>query len=241
MKPLLTCSSLKVGYDEVAILPPCNFEISPGQVWALIGRNGSGKSTLFKTLLGTLSPVSGEITWEEETRVSYVPQRGSIASNLPARARDIIEGGRDRGWSFLRPWSTSEERAKADAVMAATHTAQLANKAFVELSEGQKQRVLIARALISDPDLILLDEPTSAMDPVNEANIFDLLNRLRRERNLSILLSTHHPRVIPSLADAALFLDRDNQIARAGSVEEITSSAAFQRQYGRVLKAGEIQ
>ncbi|MEZ4266771.1 MAG: metal ABC transporter ATP-binding protein [Myxococcota bacterium] len=232
---LLSLGEVQVGYGSQAILPPLSLAVRPGEVWALVGRNGSGKTTLMRTMLGLLPPVAGRLTTAAGLRRAYVPQRGDYDLSVPARVRDFTRGGADVGWSFLRPWHGRAERARVADAMERTDTTRLADRAFATLSEGQKQRVLIARALSSAPALLVLDEPTSAMDRANEAVVFELLQRLQRELRVAIVIASHQLSFVPRYASHIALVDREDGVALAGPAPEIMDAAVFRRRYGSLV------
>jgi ABC-type Mn2+/Zn2+ transport system ATPase subunit len=227
---ILEVKDLEVGYAE-RLFPALNFKISAGQAWALVGRNGSGKSTLIKTLVGILKPWRGEIIGKAGLRLAYVPQRTSISLELPRTSLEIVQEGWDHGWSFLNPWH-QERKEQAMMALKQVHADHLSRQRFDQLSEGQKQRVLIARALIAKPDFLILDEPTSAMDPINEMEIFQLLEEICYHQNKSILVASHHPQVVPVLSNYAIYVDRFSQYSAAGAVSEVCTGEAFEKAYG---------
>ncbi|MCA9518358.1 MAG: ATP-binding cassette domain-containing protein [Myxococcales bacterium] len=231
-EPALALRGLVVGYKGRGLLPPIEAEVRRGELWALIGRNGSGKSTLLKTLIGLLPPVRGRLAWGRGVRASYVPQRGDYDDAVPARAIDMVRAGVDRGASFLDPLYPFRRRAAVHRAMRDTGCEALAPAPFAQLSEGQKQRVWLARGLASEPGFILLDEPTSALDAVAERASFDLLNGLRRERGLAVLIATHQMASLPSFATHALLVDRDDQVVLAGPIDEILRSPTYALRYG---------
>jgi len=232
--PLLSLHGVQLGYGQAPLSAPISLEARRAQAWALIGRNGSGKSTLLKTLVGALEPQAGELSWGEGVKLGWVPQRTSLRLELPLRVLDAVRMGAERGWGFLRPWRSAELRSRVDEVIERAGLSELRERSIGALSEGQLQRVLIARALVDEPDLLLLDEPTSAMDPMSEEATFAFLEEVRLRRGLTLLIASHHPQVIPSLADHALFLDREDLSVKAGEVNEVLSDPCFLRRYGEV-------
>jgi ABC-type Mn2+/Zn2+ transport system ATPase subunit len=236
--PLLALDRVEAGYGGRAILPPISLSVGPSQIWALLGRNGSGKSTMLATMLGLLPAVRGSVKRRSDLRVSFVPQRGDYDLSVPARVIDYVRGGIDQGWSFLKPGLVYRSRARIDAAMQATEVLAFARRQLALLSEGQKQRVLIARAIVSDPELIVLDEPTSAMDAVAEQEIFELLAKLVRERNMSVLIASHQLSFAPRYATHAILVDGEESTADIGPVEEVTRGPTFRKRYGSVIRDG---
>lgn len=232
MTPLLTTRALTIGHRGHPLLPPIDLTVHPGEAWALVGRNGSGKTTLMRTLLGLHAPLGGNIEPADTLRIGYVPQRDSLDPAAPAHAVDLVRQGLDHGWSFLDPRLPRRNRAAVDAALAAVDAADLRHQPIHALSHGQRQRVLIARALVGDPTLLLLDEPTSAMDAVVAEAIHALLDRLRAERQLAILIASHHLDAVGRHATHALLLDRVHQHVTAGPAPEIVGGDAWRRIFG---------
>lgn len=233
---LLEIDKLVVGYHRKPLLPPVSFKVQQGQVWGIIGPNGSGKSTLLKTLLGLQPPVGGGLIAHPELRIGYVPQRTSFDLAVPSRVRDVVESGLDRGWSFLDPLFVRKNKAQIAQAMKDTHVEELALQQYATLSEGQKQRVMVARALVSQPTLIVLDEPTSAMDATAERKMFELLAELRNARNLGVILVSHHLPVVGEFATHAVYVDRDNQVVEPGDIKTVCECSHCVARYGHVLK-----
>jgi zinc transport system ATP-binding protein len=232
---LLRARALAVGFGRVPILPPVDLELRRGELWGLIGRNGAGKTTLLRTLLGLNAPVSGEVQRAPSVAIGYVPQRHAIDPLVPARARDLIAEGADRGWSFLRPGRDAETRGRIERAIEATHTEALLARRYRDLSEGEKQRVLLARAVAGAPDLLVLDEPTSAMDLVAERQVTKLLGELRERFDMGIVLVSHHLGLVAKMADRLVFLDSDEGVSVAGTVADVLAHPVFARRYGAVL------
>ena len=230
---LISCEELAVGYGETPILPPFNLKIHKGSFISVVGRNGSGKSTWFKTLLGMIPPVSGRvIRHRPHLKWSYVPQTIGIDSVLPMRPKEMVIWGRLRGWNFLRPFSTAEERKIADAAIDTAGARSFAHRPYRELSEGQKQRALLARVIASEAEFVLLDEPTAAMDAVAEKQTMERLVRLAREQNMAVVVVSHDLSLAARHADAMVFLDRETPSIIVGDSQTVFCSHAFRHQYG---------
>lgn len=230
-QPLLECRQLVVGHDGRGILPPVDVGIRKGELWAVIGRNGAGKTTWLRTLLGLLPPVSGALVFPgRPPRLSYLAQRQTFDPHYPLRVRDVVAMGTDRGscW-FSRPRTSA---ALVDGALARVGAAELAPLPFRELSEGQKQRVLFARVAAAQPDLAVLDEPTSAMDLVAEVEAWQLLERLRHEAGLALIVVSHYVGLAGKYADQIVFLDRESSAAVVGPPREVFAHALFRQRYG---------
>jgi zinc transport system ATP-binding protein len=205
--------------------------VRAGDFWALVGRNGGGKTTLLRSLLGLLPPIAGEVRRRPRLRVGYVSQRAVVDGSVPARVIDLVRGGLDVGWSFLQPLRPLRLRAAVERALRDADVVGLAERPFVELSEGQKQRALLARALASDPELLVLDEPTSAMDLAAERATFALLEELRRTRQVARAVVGHHLPILLGHATHVALLDRDASVALAGPAQELLRSPAFEERH----------
>ena len=232
--PLLQLQALQVGYRGSALLPAVALSVQAQECWAILGRNGSGKTTLLRTVLGLLPPVAGSVQWGQNVRIGYIAQRSAVDANVPARVKDLVEEGLDSGWSFLRPRGRSGRKRVLDALQE-VGMAELARRPYAQLSEGQKQRVLLARALVADPQMLILDEPTSAMDMVSERDIFALLQTLRQQRRLAMLVVGHHLAVLAAHATHLAVVDSDDHLAITGDAAAVASQEPVRALYGRLL------
>jgi ABC-type Mn2+/Zn2+ transport system ATPase subunit len=240
LKPApLTVSGLRVGHDGRAILPEIYLKVEAGQLWVVAGPNGAGKSTLMQTLVGLLPPIGGTITMADLNDVAYLPQRLALDPVVPMRAIDLIRLGLDRHWSFLKPWLSRQQHAQVATALAEADCADLAYCAYHTLSEGQKQRVLLARALVGRPLLLLMDEPTSAMDVQATRLTLQRLHRLRQANALAVVVISHHLEEILPLADQVLFLDSGTQAVRTAPPDEMRRDPAFRRAFPQLAAGSE--
>lgn len=230
---VLKVEDLLVGFSRTALLPPISFEVWPGQTWAIAGPNGAGKSTLLRTLLGLLPPIGG--SFRAPRRIGYVPQRSRLEGRSPGRVVDIVTSGLDEGLSFLRPGHTRRRHDTVEQALELTRCTDLRKERFSELSEGQKQRVLIARAIVRSPELLVLDEPTSAMDIAAEHRVLHLLDDIRRDAGIAVLLVSHHLAVVAEFATHLVVLDRDLRSVVTGPLGEAGGAPEVQRRYGRLF------
>lgn len=203
-------------------------EIGPGEFWAVLGRNGSGKSTWFRTVLGLIPPVSGSVEHSDQLRLTYIAQRLRFDDLYPVTVGEVVRMGllRRRRW-----WARGGEDQIA-AALDLTGAGALRERTFRSLSEGQKQRVLLARMVASEAQIALLDEPTAAMDSVAERQAMALIDELREQFGLTVLVVSHNLTQARARADRALFLDPDGQRVVIGTPEEVFSDDAFRARYG---------
>lgn len=234
--PLIRTRALEIGYGAAPLLPAVDLEVGAGEFWAVIGRNGCGKTTWIRTLLGLLPALRGTVEQRPGLRLAYLRQKSSVDELYPLVARDVVAMGTLRsGVCFGPARRQSHEVARALALMDAE---RLADAPFRTLSEGQRQRVLFARVAASRPDLALLDEPTSAMDLVAERQAFELLQRLRRETGVTVLVVSHYVKLVADHADHVVLLDRDAPAVVAGTPGEVFAHASFAARYGSALVPG---
>ena len=206
MKEMIAAQNIAFSYAREPIFSHVNFLVGEGDFVALVGANGSGKSTLLRMLLGELEPDRGNISLDgEDVRhkrdwscVGYMPQSGFQADlSFPATAEEIVRTNlysRTGLFGFLK----SEHREKARDALELTGTGRLAKKRMSELSGGQRQRVLLSKMLVSDPKILLLDEPTSGVDGENVDALLNLLQSLNRDSGKTIFMITHDlTKVVP--------------------------------------------
>jgi zinc transport system ATP-binding protein len=234
----IRCVNLEVGYGSKALLPPIDIDIRPGEFLALIGRNGSGKTTLFRTLLGLLPPVAGQVASKPNVQIGYVRQRLAFDDLYPCTAHEVVEMGAMRKLPTLLPWGQDSKRI--DAALQEVGAAHLAKREFRTLSEGQKQRVLLARMIVSHPDLALLDEPTAAMDAVAEHEAMSLLDEIRRHHRMAMIVVSHHLPVARKWAERVLFVDAESRTVLIGTPEEVFAHEGFLSRYREAVEAGVV-
>lgn len=184
---------LYFGYDQAPVLSDVHLDIWPSDSVCIVGPNGGGKTTLIKLILGLLTPDRGSIRIfgqrpeEARLRIGYVPQYAKFDPQFPISVRDVVCMGRLSG-SFAGRYSKADKE-QSMAALAKTGLADLAGRPFASVSGGQRQRALIARALASGGEILILDEPTANIDHESEVRFFDLLTELNKE--MIILMVTH--------------------------------------------------
>lgn len=207
---VLEMSNLSVGYRHHIVATGLSGCLSAGSITALIGRNGTGKSTLLKTLCGFLSPMGGEIIWQGKPLSDYSRSELSrmvsvVLTHRPDTemllVREVVEMGRIPYTPFSGKMR-AEDKEKVDQSMEMTGVSHLERRRLVSLSDGERQRVMIAKALAQETPVILLDEPTAFLDYVAKVEILRLLRQLAKEEGKTILLTTHDLRQSFSIADA---------------------------------------
>jgi manganese/zinc/iron transport system ATP- binding protein len=210
--PALTVEHLSVFYHHFCALSDISVEIAQGTMLAIVGPNGGGKSTFIKAVLGLINPHAGSVFFfgksfaQQRMRVAYIPQHLSVDWDFPASVLDVVLMGRygHLGW-FWRP--SRHDIAKAHEALQAIDLAEYAHCHINELSGGQRQRVFVARALVQDADLLLLDEPLVGVDIATERLIIDLLKKLRTQ-NKTIMMVHHDLQTLSEYFDWVLLLNK---------------------------------
>ncbi|NBD24130.1 metal ABC transporter ATP-binding protein [Paenibacillus glycinis] len=215
-----------------SILNDVSFHVDSGEFLGILGPNGAGKTTLFRVLLQLIKPQSGSIAFPRpveagHTAIGYVPQARQIDPELPLHAWDFVALGLPHA---IRPWLNRRDRASVQAALDLAGAAQLARKSIGRLSGGEKQRVFLAQALVRNPHLLLLDEPTSNLDPGAQEEMAAVIDRVRRERNIAVLLISHDVNLVNRYADRILYLTPRHYAV--GTVDEVMQTSVLQRLYG---------
>jgi len=235
---LIHVRDLNYTINDQQILTGVTFAIDQGDYVALIGPNGGGKSTLVKILLGLITPTSGDIEifgikrdrFKAWHKIGYVPQNAALFdSNFPLSVYETVSLGlaAKKGWfSFLN----ESDRRQIESVLETASITQLKEKNLSELSGGQRQRVMIARALVSQPEILILDEPSTGVDIESQHKFYQFLKRLNREQNLTIIFITHDLGVIAD--DVTHVLSINQKLVYAGTAEEMLSCEAMSEVYG---------
>ena len=213
---LISLQGLNVYYNNVMALCDVSFDIMEGEFLGICGPNGSGKTTLFNTILGLKKPTSGEIIFHAENfdsdrsvaqQIGYVPQMEAVDRNFPAKVKDIVMMGRTpRLGLFRKP--TKLDKQIVEHAMHSTGVDQLRNMPIGQLSGGQLQKVMVARALAQRPKILLLDEPTSAMDYKSTAGFMELLKEINEKEKLTILAIHHDLHLMKDYASRIICMDR---------------------------------
>ena len=207
--PLVRVQDVSLGYGRRAVLKGVSFVVERGAFVALLGPNGAGKTTLFRGILGLIPLLAGRIDYDFDRRATppgYVPQKESLDPIFPLTAYEVVLMGAAARVPPLWPVGRARRRQAAEC-LDRVGLADAREEPFWSLSGGQKQRVLIARALAVDPELLLLDEPTAGVDPGAEAAIIDVITRLNRERGLTVVIVSHHLRLVREVVSSVIWVD----------------------------------
>lgn len=232
---LITAENLSAGYREKTVWKNANFSFGRGEFIAVIGPNGAGKTTLFRLLLGLQPPLSGSIKifGQQPSRgnpqIGYVPQRHVFDSEMNVESLELVRLGLSgKKWGF-NPFS-HKDRAAAYAALQAVDAIELAHRPLGVLSGGELQRIFLAEALVSNPDILLLDEPLSNLDLKRETELLHLINDAVRSRGVTALLVAHNINPLLPHLDKVVYIA--NGKVATGKPSEVLTSESLSALYG---------
>jgi zinc transport system ATP-binding protein len=235
---IISIKGLCFRYNSIEVLSDLSFTIKAGDFIGLVGPNGSGKTTLIKTILGLLTPAEGSISlfglspqdFKDWHRVGYLPQKFTFFNPFfPATVREVIASGLLSMKGFPKRIKKPDEMA-IERAMGLVEIADIEDKLIGELSGGQQQRVFVARAMVNEPEVLILDEPTTTLDPEVREKFFHILQKLNQNNGVTIILITHDIGGIGKYASKLLYLDK--KIVFYGSFEEFCSSKDMASYFG---------
>jgi iron complex transport system ATP-binding protein len=239
MPPTVLVKHLRVAYGRQPVLRGLSFEVPAGTFFIIIGPNSSGKTTLLRALAGAVKPQQGQVEiWGTPVGhfskkslarlVAAVPQR--VPTDIPFTVQEVVLMGRSPhvGWLGLdRP----RDLQLAREAMALTNVAHLAHRPLPQLSGGELQRVIIARAICQQPRLLLLDEPTAALDPAHQVSLMDLMAQLQAEMGLTVVMVSHDLNLAAMYGEQLLLL-KEGEAVQAGRPAEVLTYEQLERAYG---------
>lgn len=215
---LVETKDLTVQMGGHVALRNVDFSIDAGEIVTVVGPNGSGKSTLLRAVIGALKPEDGQIHCKAGLKIGYVPQKLAIDPTLPITARRFL--------------SLPTRRALADirSALARVGASELEHKQMYALSGGQFQRVLLARALLDKPDLLILDEPTTGLDQPGSAALYRLIEDIRQEMGTAVLMVSHELHVVMSASDRVICLN--GHVCCHGTPDIVASAPEYRALFG---------
>ncbi|MCX8030730.1 MAG: metal ABC transporter ATP-binding protein [Thermodesulfovibrionales bacterium] len=235
---IITAKDITVRYNSIDVLSHLNFTVLKGDYIGLVGTNGSGKSTLVRTILGFIKPISGSMrvfghissefrNWD---KIGYLPQKmATYNPNFPTSVEEIVALGLLSKKTFPKR-ITKKDKVLIDRALELLDIIDLKKELFGNLSQGQQQRVLAARAIVHEPELLILDEPTTAFDPEIRESFFSLMQDFNKNKGATIILVTHDIGSIGKYASKLLYLDK--RIIFYGSFDEFCKSDKMSQFFG---------
>lgn len=229
--------NLTVQYEHLYVFKNLSFTLNGGDYIALSGPNGSGKSTLVKTILGLIEPESGVIKlfnkslseFKEWFKIGYVPQKISLSPFFPATVKEVVAMGLISKLTFPVKLKKNDYE-EVDRVLELLGILELKNRNINELSGGQFQRVIISRALVTNPEILILDEPTTALDPETREKFFEILSQMNEQKKVTTILITHDIGSVGRYAKKLMYFDRG--IIFFGTFDEFCNSEEMSKYFG---------
>ncbi|WP_292971070.1 zinc ABC transporter ATP-binding protein ZnuC [Pantoea sp. UBA4549] len=218
MSSLVTLDNISVTFAQRTVLAGISLTLQPGKILTLLGPNGAGKSTLVRTVLGLLTPDRGSVQRAPALRIGYVPQKLHIDPTLPVTVE-----------RFMR-LTRGSKRADILPALKRVQAGHLLQAPLQKLSGGETQRVLLARALLNQPQLLVLDEPTQGVDVNGQVALYDLIDQLRRELNCGVLMVSHDLHLVMAKTDEVLCLN--HHICCSGTPEAVSQHPEFIAMFG---------
>lgn len=220
--PLLKLNQVSKSYHKNLVLEDVSFSVNRGETVTLIGPNGAGKSTLMKIALGILDASSGEVDREKNISIGYMPQKVMIDTVLPLSVKDFL---------YLRPKTTYDDVAIALETVRLSH---LADHPVQSASGGEMQRILLARAILGKPDLLVLDEPVQGIDIMGQQEIYGLIAKIRDETGCGVLMISHDLHLVMASTNHVLCLNR--HICCSGTPEFVKANPEYHAMMGRPME-----
>ncbi len=243
----VTFNKASVGDNATPIIEDVSFTADKGIITALIGPNGAGKSTVLKTAAGLIKPVSGEVLIRDKSIDSYsASELYSILSVMMTErvkvgfmtAFDVVRVGRYR-YTGIFGRLTEDDKSVIKESMEMIGVWDLRDKEYNTLSDGQKQRVLLARAIVSEPRILIMDEPASFLDMGRKIEFFDALTEYVKEKNIAVLISMHEVELIRKVADKVICIGQNGKVDAIGQAKELINSEYMEKLFG--MKKGKYE
>jgi zinc transport system ATP-binding protein len=221
---LISAQNLTVRFGGLPAIQNVNVSIAKGEILTLIGPNGAGKSTLVRALLGLISPTDGTILRRPDISIGYVPQYVTVDETLPLTVERFLKLG------------ASASREQLEEVLAEVGVSSVIESPFQKISGGERRRVLLARALLRNPDLLVLDEPTSGVDVTGQAEIYKLIGAIRKTHNCGVLLVSHDLHLVMAETDQVLCMN--GHVCCSGNASYVSQDPAYLELFGRETAQG---
>jgi ABC-type Mn2+/Zn2+ transport system ATPase subunit len=230
-EPLIALEGVTCRYATEDVVEDVDLTIAPGEFVGVVGPSGSGKTTLLRAIAGSMLPAAGSVTRRRGLRIAYVPQVETINWSFPVTVAQCVLMARVTG--RVLPWPSAAERAAVGEILARLDIEHLRDRHIRELSGGQQQRVFVARAMLGEPELLLMDEPTSGVDVRLRHEILHLLHDLNA-RGLAIVLTTHDLNGIAAHLPRVVCLNRT--VIGAGRPVDVLTPEVLERTYGASMQ-----
>ncbi len=219
-EPLIKLDNVCMSFNKKTVLENISFEIFAGRILTLIGPNGAGKTTLLKLILGILTPDQGTIVKKKNIKIGYVPQKMKLSAAIPLTVR-----------RFLCLDEQYDSSRLNDVLIKTGLPIEILDQSVHPLSGGELQRVLLARTLLKNPDLLVLDEPAQGLDPLGEEQFYELLNEINHTKKCAIVMVSHDLHIVMASTHEVLCIN--HHICCSGAPDEIVNLSGYRHLYGK--------
>ncbi len=239
MSKIITTKNLFFNYGQTEILKDISFSVEKGDFIGLAGPNGAGKTTLIKVILGLLPITKGEVKlfdssqekFSNWSKIGYLPQKLSTINSLfPATVNEVVALGLLSQKTLPKRMTTIDQK-KVNNILEELGISDLKNRMLSELSGGQQQKVFLARALVSSPEILIFDEPSTALDPESRESFFALIEKLNKDKGIAIILITHDTSYIGKYANKLLYVDKS--LIYFGKFSDFCNSTQMNSYFGK--------
>lgn len=237
---IIRTEKLNAGYEQKIIVAGLEITVNRGEIITLIGPNGAGKSTVLKTIAGQLKPLGGKIFISDKDQSEYAQSEIAKLQSVMLTERmssekmtceEVVSLGRYPYTGRLGILSAEDKRIVRES-MDLVHVLELADRDYHAISDGQRQRVLLARAICQEPEIMILDEPTSYLDIRHKLEFLDLLRKLAGERNIGVIMSMHELELAHMISDRIICISGDGSLAMTGTPDEVFADSRISKLYG---------
>ena len=228
---VLECENLCLGYEGMTVVENASFSVEEGDYICILGRNGAGKSTFVKGLLGLIPATSGKVTYEKgmKSKIGYVPQFMVLQKDFPATVHEVVMSG-FTGSLGRKLFFSKAQNEKVKEILEKLNLSEYDKASFSSLSVGQKQRILLARAVCADSKVLFLDEPASGLDPAASAEFYNIISDLNSNEGVTVIMISHD--INGALRNGKKILHIDKEIEFFGSTKEYLKTDSYRRLTG---------
>lgn len=229
---LIKCENLVMTYENKVAVDNVSFTIEKGDYLCIVGENGSGKSTLMKGILGLKKYSSGNIEYNlKKNEIGYLPQQTIVQKDFPASVYEVVLSG-CLNKSKLNPFFSKEQKSLATKNLELLGISDLAKKSYRDLSGGQQQRVLLARALCATGELLVLDEPVTALDPIATTDMYNVIKSLNKNNGITIVMISHD--IDSAIAYGNKIIHMGNKMEFFGTTNDYINSSSYKKIFKKV-------
>lgn len=229
---LIKCENLVMNYENKVAVDNVSFTIEKGDYLCIVGENGSGKSTLMKGILGLKKYSSGNIEYNlKKNEIGYLPQQTIVQKDFPASVYEVVLSG-CLNKSKLNPFFSKEQKSLATKNLELLGISDLAKKSYRDLSGGQQQRVLLARALCATGELLVLDEPVTALDPIATTDMYNVIKSLNKNNGITIVMVSHD--IDSAIAYGNKIIHMGNKMEFFGTTNDYINSSSYKKMLKKV-------